>query len=164
MTNIIPIEVIANKIHLIRHEKIMIDKDLAELYEVETKQLKRSVKRNIDRFPPDFMFELTKSEFENLRCQFGTSNLGGTRYLPMAFTEQGIAMLSSILKSTRAVQVNIQIIRTFTKLRRMILNNEELKKEIEVFKQETDKRFQIVFETFDQLLTIESKPKRKIGF
>ena len=97
----IPNEIITNKIYFIRGEKIMLDSDLATLYGVETKQLKRQVRRNIDRFPADFMFELTKEELENLRSQFGTSSWGGTRYFPMAFTEQGVAMLSSVLKSKR---------------------------------------------------------------
>ncbi|MBW1746619.1 MAG: ORF6N domain-containing protein, partial [Deltaproteobacteria bacterium] len=142
----------------------MLDRDLAELYGVETKQLKRAVRRNIDRFPSDFMFELTKKELEYWRCQIGTSNSDkmGLRYKPMAFTEQGVAMLSSVLNSKRAIQVNIQIIRTFTKLRHALLDNENLQKELEELKQITDERFQIVFETLDQLINIENEPKKKI--
>ena len=102
-------EKILNKIYYIRDHKVMLDEDLAELYAVETKQLKRQVRRNIDRFPEDFMFELTKDELENLRSQIGTSSWGGARYMPMAFTEQGVAMLSSVLSSARAIKVNIQI-------------------------------------------------------
>ncbi|MEO6733312.1 MAG: ORF6N domain-containing protein [Ferruginibacter sp.] len=107
-------EKVINKIYLIRENKVMLDFDLAELYVVETKQLKRQVKRNQERFPKDFMFELTKKEFENLRSQSGTSSWGGTRYMPMAFTEQGVAMLSSVLNSPTAIEVNIQIIRVFS--------------------------------------------------
>jgi len=144
----------------------MLDRDLSELYGVETKQLKRAVRRNIDRFPSDFMFDLTKNELENWRRQIGTSNSDkmGLRYKPMAFTEQGVAMLSSVLNSKRAIQVNIQIIRTFTKLRKMVLDNKEFRKEFEELKQITDERFQIVFETLDQLINIENRPKKKIGF
>ena len=140
----------------------MLDRDLSELYGVETKQLKKEFRRNIDRFPSDFMFELTKDELENWRRQIGTSNSDkmGLRYKPMAFTEQGVAMLSSVLNCKRAIQVNIQIIRTFTKLRQVLSDNKELRKEFEELKQITDERFQIVFETLDQLINIENKPKK----
>ena len=166
MSDIISVEAIAGKIYLIRGTKIMLDRDLATLYGVETKVLKQAVRRNIKRFPTDFMFELTKEELKNWRSQFVTSNgiKMGLRHLPMAFTEQGVAMLSSVLKSDRAVEVNIQIMRVFVKLRQLLLDNEELRKEIEEVKQITDKRFQIVFETLDQLINIESNPKKKIGF
>jgi hypothetical protein len=117
---------IINKIYSIRNLKVMLDIDLAELYMVETKQLKRQVRRNMDRFPEDFMFELNKEEFENLRSQIGTSRWGGSRYLPMAFTEQGVAMLSSVLSSKMAIEVNIQIIRVFSKMRAMILSNKDI--------------------------------------
>src|SRR5689334_4766129 len=113
----IPDEVVVNKIYLVRGMKVMFDCDLAGLYEVETKQLKRAVKRNQSRFPEDFMFVLTDEELGNLRYQFGTSSWGGNRYPPMAFTEQGVAMLSSVLSSERAVMVNIHIIRVFTRMR-----------------------------------------------
>ncbi|MFC1844619.1 ORF6N domain-containing protein [Thermodesulfobacteriota bacterium] len=109
MTELISVEAITSRIYFIRNHKVMMDRDLAELYDVETKQLKRAVRRNIDRFPGDFMFELTDDELEILRCQFGTSSWGGPRYIHMAFTEQGVAMLSSVLNSKRAIQVNIQI-------------------------------------------------------
>ena len=142
----------------------MPDKDLAELYGVETKRLKEQVRRNIERFPQDFMFELTKDEIKNLRSQFATSSWGGARYLPMAFSEHGVLMLSSVLNSERAIQVNIQIVRTFTKLREALLDNKDLRSELEGLKQITKERFRIVFETLDQLLTIESKPKKKIGY
>jgi phage regulator Rha-like protein len=120
-----------NKIYLIRDKKVMLDSDLAELYEVETKQLKRAVRRNIKRFPDDFMFELTENEFTNLRSQFGTSNWGGVRYSPMAFTEQGVAMLSSVLNSERAIMVNIAIIRVFTKMRELLSTHKEILQKLE---------------------------------
>ena len=166
MSDIVSVEAIAGKIYLIRGTKVMLDRELAELYEVETAQLKRAVRRNIDRFPKDFMFELTKKELDHWRCQFGTSNSDkmGLRYKPMAFTEQGVAMLSSVLKSKRAIHVNIQIMRVFTKLRQALLDNEDIRKELEELKQVTDKRFQIVFETLDQLISIENTEKKKIGF
>ena len=117
---------ILNKIYTIRREKVMLDQDLAVLYGVETKQLKRQVKRNIERFPRDFMFTLSVKEFENLRSQTGTSSWGGSRYRPMAFSEQGVAMLSSILTSKTAIEVNISIIRVFTKLRQHALTHKEI--------------------------------------
>ena len=110
------------------------------------------------------MFELSKKEYENLRSQFATSSWGGTRYAPMAFTEHGVLMISSVLKSDKAIQVNIQIMRAFTKLRHLILDNVELRREIENLRADTDGKFRIIFETLDQLLTVESKPKKKIGF
>jgi phage regulator Rha-like protein len=166
MTTLVPIELIARKIYLIRGIKVMLDRDLAELYGVETKRLKEQVRRNIERFPEDFMFELTKEELKNWRSQFATSNqdIMGLRIPPFAFTEHGILMLSSVLKGERAVQVNIQIMRTFTKLREALLDNKDLRNELEELKQITEDRFRIVFETIDQLLTVESKPKKKIGY
>ena len=110
---IIPDEIIINKIYFIRGQKVMLDSDLAELYGVETKQLKRQVRRNLNRFPKDYMFELSIQEIENLRSQFGTTSWGGSRYIPMVFTEQGVAMLSSVLNSNRAIEMNIHIIRIF---------------------------------------------------
>ncbi len=126
MSNAISVEVIATKILLIRGKRVMLDRDLAELYEVDTGQLTRQVKRNIDRFPEDFMFQLTKEEFQTLMCQIGISSWGGTRKLSYAFTEQGIAMLSGVLHSKRAVQVNIQIMRAFIQLKRLLLTNVDL--------------------------------------
>ena len=162
---IIPSELIASKIYIIRRLKVMLDRDLAELYGIETKQLKRAVKRNIDRFPPDFMFELTLEEYEVLRCQTGTLKRGvHSKYLPFAFSEQGVAMLSSVLNSKRAIQVNIQIMRVFTKFRQILLSNKDLRRELEELKRVTDERFRIVFTTMDQLLSTEERPKRKIGF
>lgn len=127
MTDITTIEKIASKIYPVRDIKVMLDRDLAELYNVETSQLKRAVRRHIDRFPSDFMFELSKMEYDSLRCQTGTLKRGGhSKYLPMVFTEQGVAMLSSVLNSKRAIQVNILIMRTFTRLRHVILDNADL--------------------------------------
>ena len=164
MNDITPIENITGLIYRIRGKKVMLDRDLAELYGVETKRLKEQVRRNIERFPEDFMYELSKDEYENLRSQIATSSWGGARYLPMAFTEHGVLMISSVLKSEKAIQVNIQIMRAFTKMRQMIFDNAEFRKEIDELRADTDGKFRIVFETLDQLLTIENKPKKKIGF
>ena len=164
MNKIIPLEQISSKIYLIRNHKVILDRDLAELYGVETSQLKRAVRRNIERFPSDFMFELNKTELQNLRCQTGTPSWGGTRYNPMAFTEQGVAMLSSVLKSKRAIEVNIAIVRAFVKMRQILSSHEELKQKIEEMEAKYDENFQMVFEAIRQLLTEDEKPKRKIGF
>ncbi|MGD8883015.1 MAG: ORF6N domain-containing protein [Desulfobacterales bacterium] len=137
---------------------------LAKLYGVETKVFKQAVKRNINRFPEDVMFELTGDEFKNLRSQFVTSSWGGSRYIPMAFTEQGVAMLSSVLKSDKAVQVNIQIMRAFIKMRQMYISHEDLKQKIIAMERKYDKQFQIVFEAINQLWIEDEKPKRKIGY
>jgi hypothetical protein len=162
---IIPGELIASKIYIIRRLKVMLDRDLAELYGVETKQLKRAVKRNLDRFPDDFMFELNVDEYEALRCQIGTLKRGAhSKYPPFAFTEQGVAMLSSVLNSKRSIQVNIQIMRVFTRLREILLSDKDLRRELEELKRVTDDRFCVVFETLDQLLSTSERPKRKIGF
>ena len=142
----------------------MLDRDLAELYGVETKQLKRAVRRNIDRFPVDFMFELTKEEFRNLRSRFGTSSWGGTRYKSMAFTEQGIAMLSSVLNSKRAIEVNILIMRAFVKLREMVSSHKDLLHKVEEMETKYDRQFRVVFDAIKQLIDTETKPKKKIGF
>jgi phage regulator Rha-like protein len=123
---LIPAEVIMKKIYMFRGSKVMLDRDLADLYEIETKQLKRAVRRNISRFPDDFMFELSIEEFNNLRSQFGTSSWGGARYAPMAFTEHGVIMLASVLNSERAIQVNIQIVRIFTRMREILASHKEL--------------------------------------
>jgi phage regulator Rha-like protein len=160
-------EVVMNKIYLIRGHKVMLDRDLAELYGVETKQLKRAVKRNMDRFPGDFMFELDDQELENLRSQFGTSSWGGVRYAPMAFTEQGVAMLSSVLNSKRAIAVNIQIIRVFTKMRQLLMAHKDILLKLEKLEGKTDKHdenFRIVFDYLKELLNPPSGPMRKIGF
>ncbi|MFH1128488.1 MAG: ORF6N domain-containing protein [Candidatus Omnitrophota bacterium] len=165
MSNIISVEVIATKILMIRGKKVMLDRDLAELYEVDTRQLTRQVKRNIDRFPEDFMFQLTKEELQNLMCQNGTSSWGGTRKLPYAFTEQGVAMLSGVLHSKRAIKVNIQIMRAFIQLKRMLLTNVGLRRKIEEMEKKYDKQFAIVFQAIKQLLEPPPiKPKPPIGF
>ena len=143
----------------------MLDRDLAMLYEVETRALKQAVRRNIQRFPEDFMFELTENEELSLRSQNVTLKRGEhSKYLSFAFTEQGVAMLSSVLRSERAIQVNIQIMRTFTKLRHMIAGHEELKKAIEELKKQTDERFEVVFTVLDKLLADDQNSKKKIGF
>ena len=144
----------------------MLDRDLAELYGVETKQLKTAVRRHIDRFPADFMFDLTIDEYNSLRCQIGTLEGKGkhSKYLSMAFTEQGVAMLSSVLKSDRAIQVNIEIMRTFTRLRQMLEGHKELQKKIEAMEEKYDEKFKIVFQSIKQLISEDEKPKQKIGF
>ncbi len=164
--DIVSTELISSKIYFIRGAKVMLDRDLAVLYDVQTKALKQAVRRNIQRFPEDFMFELSKKEFADWRSQFVTSNSDkmGLRYSPMAFTEQGVAMLSSVLRSDRAIQVNIQIMRTFTKLRHMIAGHEELKKAVDELREQTDKRFEVVFSVLDKLLADNEKPRKKIGF
>jgi len=165
MTQIIASEAITDKIYFIRGTRVMLDRDLAELYSVETKSLKQAVRRNMERFPPDFIFELTKEEADALRSQIVTLKRGQhAKYLPFAFTEQGVAMLSSVLNGDRAIQVNIEIMRTFTKIRHMISVSQELKEEIADLRDQTDDRFRIVFEVLDQLLSPDSKTKKEIGF
>jgi len=159
-----PSERIVSKILLIRNKKVMIDRDLAKLYKVETKQLKRAVRRNITRFPNDFMFQLNKRETEILRSQIGASSWGGTRYSLMVFTEQGVAMLSSVLNSERAIRVNIQIIRTFAKLRELLTTNKNLKQKIESIEKKYDKQLKLIFEAMRELLTEEERPKKEISF
>ncbi len=160
----VPEETIEGKILLIRHKKVMLDRDLAALYGVETKRLKQQVNRNIERFPDDFMFQLTREEFNNLKSQIATSSWGGLRHLPYAFSEQGVAMLSSVLNSKRAIQVNIQVMRTFIKLRAMLLTHKELKQKIEAMERKYDYQFKIVFDAIKKLLEPPEKPKGKIGF
>ena len=161
---LISVAKISSKILWIRCEKILLDRDLAQLYGVEVKVLNQSVRRNIDRFPTDFMFQLSKKEFLNLKSQFVTSSWGGVRKLPLAFTEQGVAMLSSVLSSKRAIQVNIAIMRAFVELRRMIDANKELLARIEKLEENYNAKFQIVFEAIKQLMKEEEKPTNKIGF
>jgi phage regulator Rha-like protein len=153
MSNIIPQEIIETKIILIRGKKVMLDKNLARLYGVETRALNQAVRRNIARFPEDFMFQLTKEEAEELlRSQFVTLKRGQhSKYLPYAFTENGVAMLSSVLNSQRAVQVNIQIMRTFTKLREMLITHKDLKDKIEAMEKKYDYQFKIVFDAIKEL-------------
>ena len=165
MNNLIPEERIESKIYLIRGQKVMLDRDLAELYKVETRQLKRAVRRNIQRFPKDFMFTLNHKEIEMMVCYFGTpsrSYFGGAK--PYAFTEHGILMLSSILNSKRAIQVSIQIMRTFTKLRKMLFNYADLHRKIEEMEKKYDKKFRIIFDAIKELMRPPVMSDRRIGF
>lgn len=166
MKELIPKELIEQRIFMIRGQKVMLDKDLAMLYQVPTKSLNLAVKRNASRFPGDFMFRLNQKEAEFLRFQFETSKKGrgGSRYLPHAFTEQGIAMLSSVLNSPRAIHANIQIMRAFVKLRKMIASNTTLRRKIEAMEKKYDHQFKIVFDAIRKILIEEEKPKREIGF
>ena len=167
-------DVILGKIYLIRGKKVMIDRDLAALYEVETKQLKRSVRRNIERFPDDFMFEMTKEELENWRYQIGTSNkeVLGLRILPFAFTESGVIMLASILNSERAIQVNIQIVRIFTRMREMLNSHQEILQKLEKLDSkdvEQDEKIALIFKYLKQLeqsrrLNKDFKNRKRIGY
>ena len=157
-------ENIVNQIHFIRGEKVMFDFDLAILYGIETKVLKQAVKRNRKRFPFDFMFELTIKEFENLRSQFVTSSWGGSRYLPMAFTEQGVAMLSGILNSERAIEVNIAIMRTFVQVRKLMDTNKDLAKKIDSLEQKYDEQFETVFNAIGELIQKENEPRKPVGY
>ena len=166
----VPIERITTMIYLIRGQKVMLDRDLAELYGVETKQLKRAARRNIGRFPGDFMFELTKQELTDWRCQFGTSNADkmGLRYAPMAFNEQGVAMLSSVLKSDRAIEVNIAIMRAFVQLRKIIGSQEKLEeklRKIEHHIEDHDEKIEAIFRVIQELIGPDQKSKKKrIGY
>jgi hypothetical protein len=161
---VVPQEIIERKILIIRGKKVMLDKDLAVLYGVTTGNLNKAVNRNIERFPEDFMFQLNNEEFKNLIFHFGTSSWGGTRKLPYAFTENCVAMLSSVLNSKRAIQVNIQIMRTFTKIREMLTTHKELRQKIEEMEKKYDYQFKIVFDAIKQLLEPPQKPRKKIGF
>ena len=164
------LQLIEAKIYDIRQQKIMLDFDLAELYETETKYLKRAVRANIKRFPPDFMFELSKTEFETLRCNFSTSTQrGGTRYLPFAFTEQGVAMLSAVLNSEKAIDVNIAIMRAFVFIRQYALTHKDLTDKLKELETKYNKQFSDVYEAINYLLKknkqeIEQKERKRIGF
>jgi hypothetical protein len=172
---------VERRIYFVRGEKVMLDYDLAALYGVDTGVLNRAVKRNRERFPQDFMFQLDPDEWERLRCQIGISNKhagsglrfqsetsksrrGGRRYLPYAFTEQGVAMLSSVLRSPRAVQVNIAIMRTFVRLREMLLSNADLARKLSDLEKKYDTQFKVVFDAIRELMTPPETPKRQIGF
>ena len=163
MTKLVPIERIASKIYIVRGIKVMLDRDLADLYGVETRVLNQAVSRNTERFPKDFMFTLTRDEIMKISQIVTSSKIKFSKRV-RAFTEQGVAMLSSVLNSKQAIQVNIQIMRTFTQLRKMLSIHEDLKKKIESMEKKYDEQFQIVFEAIKQLLTEEEKPKKKIGF
>src|SRR5208282_1389510 len=154
MKELMPIEIIERKIYLIRGHKVLLDSDLAELYGVEVKQLKRQVRRNINRFPEDFMFQLQKEEYESLRSHFGTLKRGEhAKYLPYAFTEQGVAMLSSVLNSARAIEVNIQIMRAFVKLRELIATHKDLARKLADMEKKYDSQFRVVFDAIRKLMT-----------
>lgn len=169
---IIPDEIIMKKIYLIRGMKVMLDKDLAELYGVSTRNLNKAVNRNIKRFPDDFMVRLTKEEFDNLMFQIGTSSWGGTRKLPYAFTEQGVAMLSSVLHSDRAIMVNIQIIRIFTRIRYILESHSEILRKLDWFEKhenEQDEQIILIFEYLRQLEQTKQQQndqanRKRIGF
>lgn len=171
---VVPLERITHSIILIRGQKVMLDIDLARLYGVETKTLNRAIRRNIDRFPEDFMFQLTTQEYadlrrhlgsSNLRYQIGTSSWGGRRHLPYAFTEQGVAMLSSVLRSKRAVQVNVEIMRAFVRLRQMLATHAGLARKLSALEKRYDAQFRVVFDAIRGLMTPpEPKKKRPIGF
>lgn len=163
--SIIPTERIERAIILLRHQKVMLDSDLAALYEVDTRTLNQAVKRNMDRFPSDFMFQLTKDEYDSLRSQNVTLKRGQHRkYRPYVFTEQGVAMLSSVLRSDRAVQVNVEIMRAFVRLRQLLSSNEELARKLKELEEKYDQQFGMVFEAIRKLMTPVESDKRKIGF
>lgn len=164
---------ITEKIYFIRGENVMLDRDLASLYGIDTRVLKQAVRRNLKRFPGDFMFVLTKDELKNWRSQFVTSKSDrkGLRYMPMGFTEQGVAMLSSVLNSPRAIEINIEIMRTFVNMRKLISSNLELKEKIKELERMTNRKFKesdnkikLIFDAIKSLMMQETKPKRQIGF
>ncbi len=170
--SVIPDEAVINKIYFFRNEKVMLDSDLAELYAVETKRLNEQVKRNIDRFPEDFMFQLTETEFENLKSQIATSSWGGRRTLPYAFTEHGVLMLSSVLNSDLAIKVNIHIMRVYTKIRNMLATHKDLLLKFEQFETKLadhNDKFMLIFEYLKQFeeakqQELEQKERPIIGF
>ena len=167
---IIPDELVINKIYLIRGQKVMVDRDLAKLYGVPTKAFNQAVKRNAERFPGDFMFRLTKKEWESLRSQFVTLEIGRgkyPKYLPYVFTEQGVSMLSSVLNSETAIRVNIQIIRVFTKMRELLLTHKDILLQLEKMEKKLtrhDEDIALIFEYLKQLLNPPQPPRNKIGF
>ena len=163
---IVPSALISQKIFFVRGARVMLDADLARLYGVATKNLNKAVKRNANRFPSDFMFQLSDKDLNSLGFQSGTSKpgRGGRRYAPYAFTEQGVAMLSSVLRSARAVQVNVAIMRTFVRLREMLSTHEELRRKIDAMEKRYDARFQAVFDTIRQMLDTPVPAKKPIGF
>ena len=166
MDIVLPVEIIEQRIYLIRCHKVMLSIDLAALYDVEPKVLVQAVKRNIERFPEDFMFQLSDQEFGNLKSQFVTSSWGGIRRAnPYAFIEQGVAMLSGILNSQRAIKVNIEIMRAFVRLRGMLASNAELSRKVNALENKYDSQFKVVFDAIRQLMAPpEAKKKRAIGF
>ena len=164
LSTLVP-DVIERRILLIRGHKVMLDAHLAEMYGVETKALKRAVRRNRDRFPIDFMFQLTKEEYDILRYQFGTLKRGAhAKYAPFVFTEQGVAMLSTVLNSKAAIRVNIEIMRAFVRLREILSTHKDLARKLEELEKQYDEQFRVVFEAIRQLMTPPDPPKRRIGF
>jgi hypothetical protein len=162
---IIPLESIERAIFLVRGHKVILSTQLADLYQVEPRALVQAVKRNIERFPPDFMFQLNRAEFENLKSQIVISSWGGMRRAyPYAFTEQGVAMLSSVLRSKRAVQVNIEIMRTFVRLRQILASNAQLARKLEALEKKYDAQFKVVFDAIRELMKPPEPSKRTIGF
>ena len=163
-------EVIMSKIYMVSGQKVMLDRDLAALYGVETKVLKQAVRRNAHRFPDDFMFEMSKREFEDWRSQFVTSNnssMMGLRYAPFCFTEQGVTMLSCILNSTSAIAINIQIIRIFTRLREMVTAHKDILLKLELLEKKVtghDENIHMIFQALKQLVSPPAAPRRRIGF
>ncbi len=160
----IPGEKIEKSILLVRRQKVMLDRDLAALYGVTTGNLNKAVDRNLDRFPDDFMFRLSIEETRNLIFQFGISRWGGTRKAPRAFTEQGVAMLSGVLRSKRAAKVNVEIMRAFVRLRRLLATHAELAAKLDALEKKCDAQFKVVFDAIRQLMAPPDSPKRKIGF
>lgn len=161
------LEIIQNKIYEIRGMRVMLDFDLAELYIIETKRLKEAVRRNINRFPKDFMFELTQEEWSILRTQFATSSWGGSRYLPFAFTEQGVAMLASVLNSPKAIEVNIEIVRAFVVLRQYALGFAELNQKLESFMIDTNMQFNDIYQALTEMASQreqDNKPRTPVGY
>lgn len=163
-TLVLPVERIERAILIVRGQKVMLDEDIAALYGVETKNLVKAMKRNLERFPLDFMFQLTLEDVENLRFQFGTSSWGGRRYLPYAFTEQGVAMLSSVLRSEQAVRVNIEIMRAFVRLRQVMSTQAGLVQRLDELEQRYDGQFKIVFDALRELMEPPEALGRRIGF
>lgn len=169
ITPVIPDEIVMNKIYFIRGHKVMLDSDLAELYEVETRVLNQAVSRNEYRFPEEFMFQLNEKEWDNLKSQIVTSSWGGRRKLPYVFTEHGVLMLSSVLNSKRAIQINILIVKVFTRIRQMLTENTELRLAIEKLEKKTDnntKNIEVVFQYLDELIEKKEgqKPRKQIGY
>lgn len=161
---LVPAEVVDSIIVVVRGEKVILDRDIARLYEVETRTLMQAVKRNKERFPKDFMFQLTSEETASLRYQFGTSSWGGSRYRSYAFTEQGVAMLSGVLRSERAVRVNVEIMRAFVRLRRIAASREDLARKIEDLEEKYDAQFSVVFDALRELMAAPDPSDRPIGF
>jgi len=163
-TELVALEQVERVILILRGHKVLLDRDLSALYGVTTSNLNKAVDRNIERFPEDFMLQLTQEEYQNLIFHFGTSSWGGTRKPPRAFTEQGVAMLSSVLRSPRAVQVNIEIMRAFVRLRQMLLANAELARKLAALEKKCDARYRSVVEAIHELGRPPALPKRPIGF